>query len=128
MKPNFSESDLEKIKKLYLEDKVSTAKIGMLYNTSATTICFHLRKNGVKLRTRGSLKKLNTDDVISFVNANPPKRLADLAEHFGVSIITLRNILKKNIDRINTAIQFRRFRILLERWKNGKRQNKQPEV
>jgi hypothetical protein len=63
-KKKLTELDLDNIKKLYYEDKISFKKIGVIYNCSDTTINNFLKKYGVTKRISNSLReKLSDNDI-----------------------------------------------------------------
>ena len=56
--------DLEKIKKLYVEENRSTYEIAELFNVSASTINDRLKKMGVKIKDRRLRDDITDEDII----------------------------------------------------------------
>ena len=80
----------EQIKKLYLQDNLSSSQIATKLNKSAQTIGYHLRNLGIEIRPR---KKI---DFITFEKLwSEGKTDKEIAEYFKVSELTIKSFRTK---------------------------------
>jgi len=93
------QTDLETIRKLYLEDKLSMTKIAKLYNTSTTAIAYFLKKNNIKIFDRktklNDRKNQSLKTVKDYLNKYGFSGYKKICFETGLSEVTVRNRLRE---------------------------------
>ena len=64
----FTDEQLQKMKKLYEQDMLSTTQIGQIFNTTRSIISYNLKKINANIRPRG--KKFNIDSIKNKLNSS----------------------------------------------------------
>ena len=85
--------DLEKIKRLYVEENKSTYEIAELFNVSASTINDRLKKMGVKIKDRRLRDDISDEDIIKLKKEGKTQK--QMSEILGCSHGYINKRLKK---------------------------------
>ena len=99
MKPR-PELPAEELRRLYVEEKRSAAKIAKIYGCNIKTILKRLRQIGVKIRSRGTVPLELPEEELVRLYTEEKLGSSEIAKRFGVSYPTiLRRLEKRGIER-----------------------------
>ena len=93
----------ERIKHLYLDERLSSNEIGKILGKSGKTIIYHLEQMGIERR---STKKINQEEFEQLWNQGKTDK--EIAEYFGVEEITIKTYRTrgKNAGKFNVTRYF----------------------
>lgn len=93
----------EKIRHLYIDEKLSSNEIGKIIGKAGKTVLYHLKQMGIEIRP---VKKINQEEFEQLWNQGKSDR--EIAEYFGVEETTIKSYRTrgKNAGKFNVTRYF----------------------